>query len=135
MRVQKIITRSVHNIKDMIIAKTNEIKTKQARLLRVNQTDTERLMWYYLRNRRLKGYKFKRQYVIGNYIVDFVCLEKKLIVELDGGHHQVQANYDQIRTNFLKSRGFEVVRFWNNDFLNNTYAVLNIICSTLDNIK
>lgn len=78
-----------------------------------------------MRAKRFKNLKFKRQYKIGNYIVDFICLDKKLIVELDGWQHKEenQERYDQERTNFLEDSGFNVVRFWNNDVNNNLLGV------------
>ncbi len=76
-------------------------------------------MWYFLRNRRLNGYKFVREYVIGHYIADFVCRDKKLIVEIDGSQHMEAAEYDQRRTNFLSANGYKVIRFWNNEILKN----------------
>lgn len=86
-----------------------------ARNLRKNMTDTENRMWYYLRNRRLGGYKFVREKVIGKYIADFVCREKKLIIEVDGGQHMTAAAYDQQRTKDLEANGYQVVRVWNNE--------------------
>jgi len=101
--------------------------TTNARDLRKNQTDAERLLWQYLRNRQLCGQKFRRQFPIDSYIVDFVCLEVKLIVELDGGQHAKQIEYDQHRTEQLQKRGFKVIRFWNNDVLQNNAGVLESI--------
>ena len=77
----------------------------RARNLRKNRTDAENRMWYYLRNRRLGGYKFVREQVIGKYIADFVCREKKLIIEVDGGQHMAAAAYDQQRTEDLEAIG------------------------------
>ena len=73
--------------------------------------------------------KFKRQYPIGNYIVDFVCIEKKLIIEIDGGQHNEKDNikYDNIRTQYLESAGYKVIRFWNNDVFENIEGVLSEI--------
>ena len=85
------------------------------------------------RDRRLCGYKFRRQVPIGPYIVDFVCYRSKLIVEVDGGQHQEQGQYDDIRTEWLESEGFTVLRFWNNDVLENRAGVLEKIRSVLDN--
>ncbi|MFN3234399.1 MAG: DUF559 domain-containing protein [Gammaproteobacteria bacterium] len=91
---------------------------------RKNQTDAENKLWYHLRNRRLMNYKFKRQVLICHYIVDFVCLEKSLIVEVDGGQHDIQASYDDQRDSELKRCGFEVIRFWNNEVLVGIESVL-----------
>ena len=101
-----------------------------ARSLRKQSTDTERHLWYYLRANRL-GYKFKRQVPIGTYIVDFVCLEKRLVIELDGGQHFDNQTYDMKRTAWLKAHGFNVLRFWNNDVLQQTPSVIDVIMNTL----
>ncbi|MGH2637880.1 MAG: endonuclease domain-containing protein [Rhabdochlamydiaceae bacterium] len=107
-----------------------------ARNLRHVQTDAEAQLWRHLRNRQLGGFKFRRQYWIGNYIVDFVCVEHSLIVEIDGGQHahEVIASQDQARTAFLEKQGFRVLRFWNNEVLGNTQSVLESILSVLQNI-
>jgi very-short-patch-repair endonuclease len=101
--------------------------TAKARSLRKNQTDVEKLLWQQLRNRRLCNYKFRRQFSIAPYIVDFVCIELKLIIELDGGQHAHQAQYDDQRTLFLEQRGFKVLRFWNNEVIDNMEGVLESI--------
>jgi very-short-patch-repair endonuclease len=95
----------------------------RARKLRREQTDAEGRLWYLLRNRNLAGRKFKRQLPIGPYIADFACVELKLIVEADGGQHADQMTYDEKRTEWLESRGWRVLRFWNNDILTNTEGV------------
>jgi len=102
---------------------------ENARELRKNATDCERLLWLHLRAHRLQGFKFKRQQPIGAYIVDFVCFETRCIVEADGGHHAEQIDYDTRRDDWLKSQGFTVLRFWNNDILANTEGVLETILS------
>jgi very-short-patch-repair endonuclease len=96
---------------------------KFARQLRRNQTDAEKMLWSKLRNRALNGYKFRRQVPVGHYIADFLCQEVMLIVELDGGQHAEQQKYDQHRTHWLKSQGFRVFRFWNNEVLTNNDGV------------
>ena len=88
-------------------------------------------MWRLLRNRELTGYRFRRQNPIGQYIVDFVCFEKKLVVEIDGGHHQEQSHYDKERTSWLESRGFRVLRFWNNQVLEERDSVLEDMLAAL----
>jgi very-short-patch-repair endonuclease len=98
-----------------------------ARVLRRQSTDAEHLLWKYLRGRRLAGYKFRRQVVIEPYIVDFVCFETKLIVEADGGQHMEQTEYDTKRTDILQSMGYEVMRFWNHEILEDINAVLEQI--------
>jgi very-short-patch-repair endonuclease len=104
---------------------------ERARELRKNSTDTENKMWYFLRNRQLNGYKFIRQHVIEPYIVDFICREKSIIIELDGGHHAENVIYDQERTLFLEAKGYKVLRFWNHEVLNNINSVLEIILISL----
>ncbi len=98
-----------------------------ARELRVRQTDAENLLWGLLRNRRLLGSKFRRQYPINPYILDFYCHEAKLAVELDGGQHAEQRHYDQQRTAQLESCGILVLRFWNNEVLQQVESVLEKI--------
>ena len=102
-----------------------------ARRLRRNQTDAERLLWFRLRDRRLAGLKFKRQVPIDRYVVDFLCAEGKLIVEIDGGQHDQHRKRDDIRTAALEAMGYLVVRFWNNDVMQNTEGVLQDILSTV----
>ena len=102
-----------------------------ARNLRKNMTDSEKQLWQFLRQRQVNGYKFRRQAPIGPYIVDFVCYEKRLILELDGGQHQDNVAYDASRDEWLKQQGFIVVRFWNNDVLQNTQGVLETIAGYL----
>jgi len=104
---------------------------EKARVLRRSQTDAERELWFQLRNRRLDGYKFRRQHPIGPFIVDFVCEECRLIVELDGGQHSSQVHADNTRTVLLESRGYRVVRFWNNEVLSETQSVLKVIIDLL----
>ena len=102
-----------------------------ARGLRRRQTDAERRLWSRLRDRRLQGAKFARQVPVGVYVVDFCCRELKVIVELDGGQHAVQARSDAERTAFLEALGYRVLRFWNNDALANTDGVLQRIAQAL----
>ncbi|GAA4339000.1 hypothetical protein GCM10023184_35830 [Flaviaesturariibacter amylovorans] len=87
-----------------------------------------------MKGKRLAGYKFRRQHVIGNYIVDFVCLKRKLIVEVDGDIHLApsQQRYDEDRTEFLEANGFRVIRFWNDAVLERLDAVLDTILETLN---
>jgi len=98
--------------------------TNLARSLRKNQTDAEQIIWLQLRAKRFLNYKFRRQFPIEPYIVDFICLDLKLIIELDGSQHIAQQTADLERTYFLNNRGFKVIRFWNNDVFNNLGAVL-----------
>jgi very-short-patch-repair endonuclease len=98
-----------------------------ARDLRKNMTDAERLLWYHLRHRQFAGCRFRRQAPIGPYIVDFVCFEHRLIVELDGSQHAVQVEEDVRRTEWLNSQGFRVLRFWNNQMFEEREEVLETI--------
>lgn len=102
-----------------------------ARKLRKEQTDAERRLWWNLRNRQLDGWKFRRQFPIGTYIVDFVCIDAKLIIELDGGQHSERREYDGQRTRELEKNGFVVLRFWNNDVLANCESVIEEILRML----
>ncbi|MBI2531202.1 MAG: endonuclease domain-containing protein [Deltaproteobacteria bacterium] len=108
----------------------NQIRSR-ARALRKNSTEVERLLWRHLRMWQLDGYKFRRQQPIGNYIVDFVCLEKRLVIELDGGQHAEQSHYDSERDAWLRDQRFTVLRFWNNDVLINVEGVAARIFETL----
>lgn len=105
-------------------------RTKIIRKLRNNLTDAEKYLWYVLRMKNL-GVKFRRQALVGNYIVDFVCYDKKLIIEIDGGQH-VNNQTDGIRDFWLKSQGFKVLRFWNNEVLENRDGVLEKIMQGLN---
>jgi len=98
-----------------------------AKNLRINQTDAEKILWKLLKSKQLDNTKFRRQQPIGNYIVDFVSLDKKLVIELDGGQHAEDENKDQKRDRWLISQGFKVLRFWNNDVLQNIEGVLESI--------
>ncbi len=95
-------------------------------------TDAEAKLWRHLRNRQLGGWKFKRQFPIDRYVVDFCCLEARVIIELDGGQHAEQIESDGKRTEMLSAMGYLVVRFWNNDVLANIDGVLEMIVSTLE---
>jgi very-short-patch-repair endonuclease len=105
--------------------------TKTARKLRHNTTDTELRLWHALRNRQVRDFKFKRQAPQGPYIIDFLCIEAKLIVEVDGGQHSGRAVADQIRTAHLEQGGYRVLRFWNSEVLTNLEGVLEIIADEL----
>lgn len=100
----------------------------QSRRLRLNSTDVETLLWQHLRNRRL-GVKFRRQHPVGGYVADFACEEARLIIELDGGQHNDPAHqaYDAKRTAHLAESGWRVLRFWNNDVMENIEGVVTSI--------
>ncbi len=108
--------------------------TQNARRLRKLQTPMEIKMWSLLRNRRFMGYKFYRQYPMGPYIVDFCCQKKKLIVELDGGGHnmELQMQKDIIRDKYLLNYGYKILRIWNNEFNNNEDGVMERLAELLE---
>jgi very-short-patch-repair endonuclease len=108
--------------------------TDHARALRNNMTDVERLLWQSLRSKQINGHRFRRQHPIGKYIADFACIEKQLVVELDGGQHQDQQTYDEQRSEFLQMHGWRVLRFWNNEVLENLDGVLSVIAENLDTV-
>jgi len=101
------------------------------RHLRKNLTDAEQTLWQHIRNRQRYGHKFRRQAPIGKYIVDFVCFEKRLIVELDGGQHAAHQDEDNHRSEWLESQGFRVIRFWNHDVLKQIEAIKEVITLNL----
>jgi very-short-patch-repair endonuclease len=103
-----------------------------AKALRSNLTDAEQKLWYHLRAHRFLGRKFKRQKPMGRYVVDFVCLEEKLIIELDGGQHAENVEYDHVRDSWLRSEGYTVLRFWNNELINEMEGVLERIRLVFD---
>ena len=105
-----------------------QISPHAARLRR-EQTDVEQRFWLAVRDRRLAGMKFRRQATIGPYAVDFLCIEKRLIIELDGGQHE--PTIDANRTRFLEARGHRVLRFWNNDVVENFDGVLRAVSEAL----
>ncbi|HEU0217472.1 MAG TPA: DUF559 domain-containing protein [Stellaceae bacterium] len=107
-----------------------------ALVLRRNSTDAEKLLWSRLRGRRLAGIKFKRRQVpIAHYIVDFVALDLKIVIEVDGGQHSARADADAQRTRVLQAWGYHVIRFWNNDILNNIDGVLEAIMQELQLVR
>ena len=106
--------------------------TLRSRELRNNATVPERKLWQHIRNRQISGVRFNRQVPIDPFICDFVARTPKLIIELDGGQHAVRTVEDERRTRFLDSRGYRVLRFWNNDVLVNVEGVLSVICSALN---
>lgn len=107
------------------------MKPTRPRALRRNQTDAERLLWRHLRAHRCLGFQFRRQHPIHRYIVDFVCMERRLIVELDGGQHAERQSQDEARTRHLARLGFRVIRFWNDDMLRTPENVLASIVRCL----
>ncbi len=102
-----------------------------AREMRGRMTDAEALLWKLIRNRRIANAKFRRQHPVGRYILDFYCAETKLAIELDGGQHAEAIGYDQHRDAWLRTQGIKVLRFWNNEVLMETEAVMEVIFSAL----
>jgi len=98
-----------------------------ARQLRKHSTLMEAKLWHQLKSRQVSGLKFRRQCPVGPYIVDFVSFEKMLVIEVDGSQHALQREYDEIRTQFLNSLGYKVIRFWNNEVQNQFDAVMEKI--------
>lgn len=101
--------------------------TDLGKALRKKPTDAEKLLWHYLRLKQMEGLKFRRQQPIDNYIVDFICFEKRIIIEADGGQHAEQKERDIERDTYLQKQGFKVLRFWNNEVLQNIEGVLETI--------
>jgi very-short-patch-repair endonuclease len=107
----------------------NVTKTGLARRLRKNSTPAERKLWRYLRSRSLAGFKFVRQEPIGPYVVDFVCREQRLVIEVDGGQH-ADNKRDAVRDQWLAAHRYRVLRFWNNEELENVESVRDTIFAT-----
>jgi very-short-patch-repair endonuclease len=107
------------------------VKTKIARRLRRDSTDAERKLWHRLRSRSMIGFKFVRQEPIGPCVVDFICREQRLIVELDGGQH-ADSKSDITRDQWLSEHHYRVLRFWNNEAMTNTDGVLETIVKALN---
>ena len=104
---------------------------QRAKALRKRLTDAERLLWRHLRNRELGGWKFRPQYRVGPFIVDFICVEKNIVIEVDGGRHAEDEEQEIQRSTYLNKRGYRVFRFWNNQVLQETEAVLEAIFAIL----
>ena len=107
---------------------------ERARSFRKNMTPAENRLWYYLRDRRFNNYKFVREHIIGPYIADFVCRQKKVIVEADGGQHAENIRYDKKRDNFLESKGYKILRVWNSEIFDNIEGVLETIRALLESV-
>lgn len=101
--------------------------THTARELRQRSTNAEQLLWRHLKAKQLAGLKFRRQEQIGRFIADFVCYEKKIIIEADGGQHAIEQEKDRERSQWLNAQGFSVLRFWNHEILTNIDGVLEVI--------
>ena len=101
--------------------------TELAKNLRKKSTDTENYLWLFLKNRQIEGIKFRRQEPLGRFILDFVSYDRKIVIEVDGGQHNLDKDKDRARDRWLKSQGYEVIRFWDHDVLENKDVVLEVI--------
>ena len=117
----------------MPVKRSNPKTMHRAGELRKELTPAESKLWAYLRGDKLNGVNFRRQHAIGNFIVDFVSIKRKLVIELDGGQHVEQARfaYDIERTRYLELQGYKVIRFWNNQVENDIEGVIRVIGTTL----
>ncbi|MBT8490860.1 MAG: endonuclease domain-containing protein [Deltaproteobacteria bacterium] len=106
---------------------TGKISKNIARCLRKKSTEAEKILWQRLRNKQLEGFKFRRQQILGRYIVDFVNFERKLVIELDGSQHALEKEMDRKRDRWLRTEGFCVLRYWNNEVFENLEGVLEAI--------
>ncbi|MHB8536049.1 MAG: endonuclease domain-containing protein [Sulfuricaulis sp.] len=111
----------------------SRIALGRAKKLRRVMTDAEKELWYHLRAHRLFGTKFKRQKPIGPYIADFACPALRLVIEIDGGQHSEEVKYDRLREIWLHKRGYTVLRFWNNEVMENMEGVLERIAAAVKN--
>ena len=105
----------------------SQLLKERSRHLRKNMTIAEKKLWAHLRNKKFNHVRFRRQAVLGNYIIDFISLDPKVIIEVDGSQHADQVIYDQARTEYLSRFGYKVLRYWNNEVLNNIEIVLHDI--------
>jgi very-short-patch-repair endonuclease len=105
---------------------------ERARSLRKNMTEAERKLWHYLRLRQLEGHKFRHQVRIGPYIADFVCLKAMLVIEVDGDQHANARAYDSRRDDFMRSQGYRILRFWNNEVLRSMDGVWQVIVAEIN---
>ncbi len=113
------------------MAKVSLEQKQRARSLRSNMTDAEQLLWQQLRSKQFFGARFRRQVPLGAYIVDFLCSSKHIVIECDGGQHLENIRYDEQRDAYIRTKGYQVLRFWNHDILANTQAVLEKITQTI----
>ena len=107
---------------------------RRARILRREMTEAEKRLWQMLRLRQTEGYRFRRQVPIGRFIADFVCHAARLIVEIDGGQNDLSSEEEASRTRFLESEGYRVLRFWNNEVLDNPEGVHSVIADNLHQV-
>ena len=100
--------------------------------MRHEPTKAETVLWQRLKAKRLEHYKFRRQEPVAGYIADFLCYQPRLVIEVDGGHHAEQFDADELRTRVIEAEGFRVIRFWNNEIMENLDGVLERIVSELN---
>ena len=114
-----------------------DMADERARYLRRNQTEAERRLWLYLKDMKREGFHFRRQCPVGPYVADFLCYSARIIVEVDGGQHGMDAGieHDRRRDEWFEKNGFRVLRYWNNDVLGNTEGVMETILNTLNEGK
>ena len=117
------------------MTKHKSILHAYAREIRSNPTPAENKLWQVLRKRQIADTRFRRQHPINPYIVDFCCPRLKLVIEVDGGQHLDQKEYDQYRTDYLESKGYQVLRFWNNEVLNDLIVVVQVIEKAINKKK
>jgi len=120
-----------------LIGQTNEkiLSKKLHRVLRTNMTEAEQILWKALRGRQFSGCKFRRQHPFGDYILDFVCLTYKLVIEVDGSQHCSQTDYDDLRMERFRSAGFRLLRFWNREVFDEFEAVKEKIWMTIQELQ
>ena len=123
------------NPPEKLLTADNPALHQRAKAMRQGMSEAEAKLWQHLRAGRLNGHKFRRQQPMGNYIVDFMCVTPKLIIEADGGQHTERAAYDHARTTYLNSLGFTVLRFWNHEILQQTNDVLAEILRVLQKLE
>jgi very-short-patch-repair endonuclease len=117
-----------------MLGRNSRKNVNRQKALRNNMTDAERLLWRLLRGRQFSGLKFRRQHPFQDYYLDFVCLEKRLVIEVDGSQHLNQDEYDQKRTDELAKAGFKVLRLWNHEVLKESESVKEKIWRTVQSI-
>lgn len=127
----------MNNVMDRmdVSRETRDLLIEQARLMRQNPTRAESVLWQHLRKEKLDGFKFRRQHIIHTFIVGFYCPTVKLIVEVDGAVHQNQVEYDQVREEYLQAAGYHMLRFKNDEILDDIEHVLDVILQKLFSLR